>query len=276
MRDPGVNAFASLQRFVCEAIRRDSSRVDGALDEQISRLIAPSERGLSPVERIEIYREQFWIRHISNLEEDYPTLGWVVGAPAFRDLAAQYLHAFPPSGWNLEHLGRDLPSFLRIARPSSSQLEYDAARLDWAFMEAFGAPDAPPFDDRVLATGTDDAWPSARIRFHPSVRTLALSHPVQHLRDLLQRGESPQRPPLQSTHVVVWRDPACYLRSAVVEPRAFELLGALMADAPLGEACERLATSQGEGADTEDIGQHIARWFQDWRANSWLSAVHFA
>jgi Putative DNA-binding domain len=271
----GVTSLAFLQRFVSDAIRRRSSNLDSEVDGRISELIAPSTRGMSPADRIEIYREQFWLRHISNLEEDYPTLGWVLGAAAFREVAADYLQAFPPRSWNLERLGQDLPSFLVFAQPSPSALACDAAQLDWAFMEAFGALDAPPFDDSVLAAAAEDTWPSARILFHPSVRALGLSYPVQSLRDSVQRRESPQRPPPRESHVVVWRDPASYLRSVVVERNAFELLRALMAGVPLGAACERVATSGGDGADADEIGRHIARWFQEWRANAWLSAVHF-
>jgi hypothetical protein len=99
---------------------------------------------------------------------------------------------------------------------------------------------------------------------------------VHSFRDSIQRGESPQLPPPQESHVVVWRDPACYLRSVAVERDAFGLLSALMSDVTLGAACERVATSGSEGADFSEVGGNIARWFQEWRANGWLAAVHFA
>jgi hypothetical protein len=271
-----VNSLQSLQRFVSDAIRRRSSDLDGELGARVSDLIMPSPRGMSPADRIEIHREQFWLRHVSNLEEDYPTLGRVLGGLAFREVAGDYLHVFPPRGWNLERLGKDLPSFLASARPNPSRLACDAAHLDWAFMEAFAARDVPSFDDRVLATAAEDAWPGAQVRFHPSLQALAMSHAVHSLRESIQRGESQDLPPRSETYVVVWRDPAFYLRSVAIERDAFHLLRALMENVTLGAACERVAASRGEGADVDEIGRHIARWFQEWRANGWLAAVQFA
>jgi hypothetical protein len=227
---------------------------------------------MTAAERVEIYREQFWLRHLSNLEEDYPTLACVIGAAALRELATDYLCAFPPSTWNLERLGKDLPSFLARAHPEHSELAVDAARLDWAFMEAFGAPDAPPFDDRALASTPEDAWPGVRVVFHPSLSPLALAYPVHELREAIQRGASPHRPAPSDTRLVVWRDPGCYLRSAPVEPQAFDLLCALRDGAPLGEACEQIAAADPAKMEAE-LGPRIAGWFQQWTASAWVSAV---
>jgi hypothetical protein len=263
----------TLQHVLCEAVRSPSPGTDHGVADRAAALVAPSHRGMTAAERVEVYREQFWLRHLSNLEEDYPTLRWAIGAAPLRELAAEYLRAFPPRAWNLERLGQDLPSFLKRAHPEHGELALDAARLDWAFMEAFGAPDAPPFDDRLLASTPEDAWPGARIVFHPSLGALALSHAVHTLRDAIQSGATQlQRPAPSDTRLVVWRDRACYLRNAAIEPLAFELLCALRDGAPLGEACERAAASDPTRNEAE-LGPRIAGWFQEWTANGWVAAV---
>ncbi len=269
-----MTSLASLQRAIAQAVRQREG-LGAPLRDEIEGLVTPSLRGVSASDRLEIYREQFWLRHLSNLGEDYPTLQWVLGASAFRNLATEYLRAFPPRTWNLERLGEDLPSFLALERTGELPLALDAVRLDWAFMEAFAAPDVPPFNDQVLVTASEDAWPGARIVFHPSVRPLVLSHPVHLLRDCIQRGESPSTPALADTHLIVWRDAACYLRTVVVEPPAFELLSALRAEVPLGAACERLAGPPGSGSTATELGPAIAGWFRQWTENAWVSAVHF-
>jgi hypothetical protein len=228
---------------------------------------------MQPADRLEIYREQYWLRHLSNLEEDYPTFRWVVGDTAFRELASECLQAFPPRTWNLERLGQDLPPFVE-GRGYPLPLALDAVRLDWAFMEAFAAPDAPPFDDRVLVAAPEEAWPSARIAFHPSLRPVALSHPVHRLRESIQRGESPERPAPQVARVVVWRDPACHLRAVAIEQLAFELLSTLRSGVALGVACERVAAAL-EPTDVASLGRSISQWFQEWTASAWLSSVRF-
>jgi hypothetical protein len=269
-----MTSLDSLQRALSEAVRSQSSpQQDDASGARLAGLVAPSPRGMTPAQRVEVYREQFWLRHLNNLEEDYPTLAWVIGGAAFRALATEHLRAFPPRTWNLERLGQDLPSFLARTHPEHADLARDAANLDWAFMEAFGAPDVPPFDDRLLASTPEDAWPGARLLFHPSVSALALSHPVHEVRDILLRGGEPQQPPLCDTRVVVWRDRDCYLRATTVEPQAFELLNALRAGEPLGEACERVAAAA--NLDATEFGPRVAGWFQQWTSNTWVSAVRF-
>ena len=52
--------------------------------------IAANER-LSSVERLEIYRVQFWLRHTSSLVEDFPGLCGVIGQSAWERLVEGYL-----------------------------------------------------------------------------------------------------------------------------------------------------------------------------------------
>jgi hypothetical protein len=263
--------LADVQRRVTDAVQRPSSPTADA--PRAEELLLPSARGMTPAQRLDVYREQFWSRHLASLADDYPTLTWVIGgAGSFRDLAADYLRARPPSTWDLQRLGADLPAFVAgHARWRDEPLARDAARVDWAFMEAFDAADAPPFDPRVLASTPEDAWPGARVALHPSLRFLALGSPVHELRDALKRGAPVTRPAAAITHAVVWRDPSCFLHAASVEPLAFELLVALSGGAPLGEACE--AVARAGAADVTELGDKLGAWFQHWTASAWISAV---
>lgn len=272
----GERDLGELQRFVSDVVRGATLiGSDAALTAQAGALISPSPSGMAPHERLEVYREQFWLRHLNSIDEDFPTLTWVVGGPvAFRGLATGYLRACPPRTWDLQRLGIDLPSYLAgDARWGHDPLARDAARLDWAFMEAFDAPDSPPFDPRVLASTPEDAWPGARIDLHASLRLLSLGHPVHDLREALSAGAAVERPGAASTHLVIHRDPACFLRAVAVEPLAFELLETLRGGVPLGEACEAAArTSQ---RDPLEIGDKLGGWFQQWTAGGWIRAVRF-
>jgi hypothetical protein len=268
-----LKSLISLQRALTDAIRSASTGPAVDVDTPVENEVAPSARGMQPAERLGIYREQFWQRHVSNLQEDYPTFTWVVGDATFREIAADYLRAFPPRTWNLERLGQDLPSFAE-GTAHQPPLAVAAARLDWAFMEAFAAPDVARFDDRVLADAPEDAWPGARIAFHPSLRALALSHPVHRLRQAIQRGEPPERPAPEATHVVVWRDRDLHLKVVAIEAPAFELLDNLRAGVALGAACERVAAAR-EPADIASLERSISQWFQRWTANAWLASVRF-
>jgi hypothetical protein len=228
---------------------------------------------MSPAQRLEVYREQFWLRHVPSLQDDYPTLAWTVGGSAsFRALAVEYLEACPPCTWDLQRLGENLPTYVESHAPwSENGLARDAARLDWAFMKAFDAPDAPPLDPRMLSANPPEDWSLARIVFHPSLSVLSLAHPVHELRDALQRGVLPACS-AGDTSVAVWRDTGCVIRAAALEPLARELLLALFAGTQLGEACEAVACS---ATDHSDIDRRVSSSFQGWTASGWVIGLRF-
>jgi hypothetical protein len=235
---------------------------------------------MTPEQRVEVYREQYWLRHLKNLDEDYPTVRWVLGTLSFHQLAREYLVERPPRTWDLQRLGADLPAFMAgQPRWNDRLLAVDAAALDWAFVEAFDAADAPPFDPLVLATTSDDAWSSALVVFHPSLRTLSLGYPVPELREAAQRAapaDEPRAalgelPRAEATHVVVARDGRCYLKATVIDPSAFRLLEALRLGARLGDACVAIAGASEGGLP--ELGEQVSRWFQQWTASGWVSAV---
>lgn len=270
----GDRSLEALQGFLAGAIRSDRELASCPdLAASASLLVAPGVRSLDALARLEIYREQYWLRHLSNLGDDFPTLAWVVGSTAFREIAVAYLKSHPPRTWDLQRLGASLPAFLNELTPwSADSLVRDAALLDWAFMEAFDAPDAGPLDLQALAEAPQDAWPSMRIEVHPAVRRILLGHPAHELRDAVRRGEARDRPAPAATPVVVWRDPRCFLHATAVEPMAFELLGELARGAPLGAACESVASAHPD--PSADFGERVSAWFQRWTAEGWVSAVH--
>jgi hypothetical protein len=274
--EPELKALDVLQRLVTDAVRRTSPIADDEdLVRRVEALVAPGPRGMKPAERLDVYREQFWLRHLPSLREDYPTLVWAVGSGVFSGLVTEYLRVYPPRVWNLQELGADLPAYVLDHAPwSGDPIAVDAARLDWAFMEAFDAPDAPLFDPRVLAATPEDAWMGARVVLHPSLRALELAYPLYELREALKRGEARERPAARASQWVVWRDAAAALHAAEVPRLAFELLTTLKAGVLLGEACERLERSLPK-ADASELSAHVSQWFQEWTARGWVSAVQF-
>jgi hypothetical protein len=229
---------------------------------------------MTPLERLDVYREQYWFRHWASLAEDFPTVAWLLGGRAsFDALATAYLTAVPPATWDLQRLGEGLPRYLATTTPWSERAALvDAALLDWAYVRAFDAPDAAPFDVRTLANAPDDAMPRATLSFHPALQLLALDHSVQATRrDLVLDGD-PAAPSETRSFVAVWRDDACRLRDADVEPEAFQLWTALSEGRPLGEACEAVARTLVPQA-AEAFEQKVAQWFQDWTTRGWITHV---
>ena len=266
-------ALEEMQAFFATAIRQsvEVAQQRGG-QAQASRFIGKNSR-LSAAAQLEIYREQFWLRHIGALEEDFVTIHHLLGHAGFTTLVERYLEAHPPVDFSLRDLGAKLPRFVE-SHPEygTDPLLVDCARLEWAFVDAFDAPDAAPLDPASIAAIPEDAWAAARLSLHPSVQRVALFHPTHDFRAAIRAGEDPPRPPPASTHVVVYRGPES-LHYVEIEPLAFDLLARLASGETLGEAGEGVAGgAAGEDAAAE-LEAKIAGWFQFWTASGWVSTV---
>lgn len=271
----GTPPLADLQRYVTVAVRRTSPLgSDAQAADDVGRRVLAGPRGMTPVERLDIYREQFWLRHLANLAEDFPTLSWALGGrAAFEKLAIGYLTACPPKTWDLQRLGERVAEYVASERPwRDAPFLADAARIDWAYVLAFDAPDVSPIDVHVLASTPEDAWPLATIGFHPSLSPLSLRHPAHASRRAIMVGEAAARPAPASTVVAVWRDASCCIRDAEIDPGAFKLLTELAAGRPLGEACESLTRTL-EPREASALGARVTEWFQEWTARGWVATI---
>lgn len=116
------------------------------------------------------------------LEETYPRTHLLIGPEAFHRIAETHLKNPERLREPLATIGRDLA--LLLNGPMR-----DLARLEWAWLEAHGAADAPPFDLHAIADFSAEQVAGAMIRLHPAARLV----PVHHS---LYFDETAVRPPL--------------------------------------------------------------------------------
>ena len=266
------NDLSALQRLVADAALRERPlRDDPEMTSRASAAIREGAR-MSSVEQLDVYREQFWARHVHSLEDDFAIARHFVGPTIFFELVAAYFAAFAPSSFDLRGLGAKLPEFAASRAPfMDDALLRESMRFDWAFMQAFDAPAGTPFDPATISGASEEAWPRATIAFDPSLRPLALAWPLHETRAAIRNAQSPERPTPRATFVVVHRG-AEFLHCTEIEPMAFALLEALRGGAELGAACEAVAKAHGV-SDANELGPKVGAWFQQWTANAWVSAV---
>jgi hypothetical protein len=267
-------ALSDVQAHIGKALVRTAPiDDDAALADATRRIVAPGVR-LSPVQQLEIYREQFWLRHIGAMKEDFVTLHHLLGQDGFRVLSERYLAAHPPASFTLRDLGDRFADFVRTSEPwASDPLLHDCARLEWAFVEAFDAKDAPPLDPVSIAEAPEEAWGNAKVVLHPSVHLVAMAFPAHVFRAEVRDEKKPKRPAPAATHVVVYRGPEKLMYIAI-EPLAFELLARLAKGVPLAAACEEAAAEAGV-SDAAELETKVGAWFQAWAAYGWVSRVEF-
>src|SRR5690349_14811454 len=86
---------------------------------------------LSPVEKLEIYRRQFWLRHTASLLKDFPGLAGVLGRRDWERLVEDYLDEVIPTSWTLRDLGSRMPAHVE----RSDWLPHHRLCIDMAGLE---------------------------------------------------------------------------------------------------------------------------------------------
>ncbi len=264
-----------MQRALAEVLRGESPVASVIESTALADGIADGNERLTPAMQLEIYREQFFLRHLDVLREDFRSLAYLLGDEAFESLAKAYSSAFPPRSFTLRDLGADLVRFV-ATMPSWAEdaLLADLARVEWAFVACFDASSAPALDLLDLVGVCDDAWPFARVVLQPTVQRLSLRHAAHGYRLAIRNGEADlDRPAAKPSKVIVFRGPAA-LQCLDLEPDAYALLAELARGTPLGDACERVAAFFGvsEAASQEKVGS----WFQQWTTLGLISRVELA
>jgi hypothetical protein len=259
----------SMQTYFAKAIQAGPRDVQ-ATDPAITAAVVAGNARLSADAQLEIYREQFWLRHVNALVEDFATLHHLLGHDGFQRLCEDYLAAHPPTDFSLRDLGAKLPAFVESHSPyREDRLLADCARIEWAFVDAFDAPDAPPLDVSMLATLPEESWALLRLELHPSLQRVSLAYPADDLRAQVKAGEDAPRPEPEARCVAVYRGPDA-LQYVEIEPLAQALLDRLAKGATLGAACDDVATTE---AITQVLEARIGEWFQLWAARGWISRI---
>ena len=215
-----------------------------------------STSGLAATDRIAIYAEMYFARLRDVLAEDFEKTAAALGPQRFSEVARAYLAARPSEHPSVRHVGRCLADFLRSRPPADAPLWVpDLARLEWARVDVFDAPDAPPIGMDHLRTLPETEWPAAPLRAIPALKVVESDWPLHTIwRD---GGDVPAA----RTTLRVWRQDGAVYHCAV-DPLERAALERLRAGACFGEICETLADLDPAEAPTE-AGALLARWIED-------------
>lgn len=231
---------------------------------------------LSPVEQLEIYRVQFWLRHTNSLLDDYPGVSGILGQAAWERLVESYLTTFSPTSWTLRDLGDRFAAHIATQPETPHQaLCEDMAKLEWMYTELFDAADAPRLDASKIASMSEDAWHTARMIFAPAFRLLQVRYPVADLRRQLREAKADAAPiaipSAESQNLVLYRNHERRLYHRQVSAAAFRMLTHLNAGVALVPAAERTVEEMPQCE--EEVQSQVGAWFQDWGARGFIIDV---
>lgn len=269
-QDAPSEPLDELQRSVARFVR--SRRTLRALPEALdfANAAVAQQARLSPVEQLEIYRQQFWLRHTAALLEDFPGVAGIVGQRDWERLCEEYLEREVLEGFDLAELGRAFPE--HVASRSwleARELSADMARLEWAYVVAFGAEDMAPLSPAKIAQVPDEAWETVKLVLSPSLTLLKVTYPVVALRRrLLEADHDPVALPEPEPSLLAVYRRDLSTRVEALEAPAFALLEALSAGAALLEALERVAALT--RTPLEALGNKLEGWFSAWAKNGMI------
>jgi hypothetical protein len=232
-----------------------------APETELVELIPPRPK-LAPAERLDVYVGMYFHRLLDVLREDYPRSAAILGEASFEALVRAYLTAHPSQHPSVRHLGGELPAFLAANPPSDTPaFVADLARLEWARIEVFDAPDTKPLTLAHLEQVPAEQQAAQQLALIPAFELLSLDWPVHKA----WAAEPNAVPDLvaERTLLRVWRrDFAVYhARVDALEEAALRPLtrGASFAD--VCEAVAERATSEEEAATT--AASLLLRWLED-------------
>src|SRR5688572_337502 len=126
-----MGELAELQNWMASLLVRRRALPKDAEVTRAAVAYATGNDRLLPVDQVEIYREQYWLRHTASLVEDFPGLGGILGQRAWERLVEEYLVAFPPETYTLRDLGQRVPAFIESCEwLEHRELCRDMARLE--------------------------------------------------------------------------------------------------------------------------------------------------
>lgn len=217
---------------------------------------------LAPAQRLEIYAGMYRARLVDVLREDYPRTLAHLGDDAFRAQVERYVAQHPSTHPSVRHLGSRFADFLARQGAAPPWLA-DLARLEWARVEVFDAPDAEPLRLADLKSVSPADWPALRLRPIPACLVLESPWPVH---ELWTAGDVDSSRPLpdgpRPTAIRVWREgfSVSHVAMGEVEHQAFMLLRRGEA---FSQLCAALEDRLEPDAAAREVGGLLMRWLED-------------
>ena len=205
---------------------------------------------LTPVEQIEVYRNQYRLRLYDAVAEEVPGVVHLLAEQA-EDTIRAYLADHPSESWTLNDVAKALVPWLEARGAPSAQVEM--ARLDRAVQGGFTAAPGEPIEVTQLST-------MPMLELQPHVTLIHATHNIHLVRSAVVSGRDvPDLVPGDFTIVVFRR--GIKMRHWVLDPAMFFILDGIGRGEHLGAIVERLVA---DGLVTPpELAQRIAGWFRD-------------
>ncbi|MFK7794564.1 MAG: putative DNA-binding domain-containing protein [Gammaproteobacteria bacterium] len=155
-------------------------------------LLSICEQGnLKPSERIEIYRTNVRLLHVSVLMSVYPICEKILGSDYFKQIAKTYVQKNPSKSFDLNQYGDGFPAFLQKLieqRAELTDFQYlaDLAQLEWQIQEVYFSADNIKLDMTEFQSACAAQAGEMNFSLQASVSVFASEYPIAELWEMHQ------------------------------------------------------------------------------------------
>lgn len=241
-------------------INKDGIR-SKTIQEDVEVLILPN-KDLNPVERIQIYNQQYWYRLISIMQEEYPALRHILKIDVFNELVISFLQKHPSEFYSLNHLSDHFPSFLReFYKENDRNKILDLVDFEYAYIRAFDLKNEDVLIPSELTAEEQANLERKPIRLQNTVALFEHDYDFLSYRDEVYHDDDEEIFPT----LVRKRNFNCVYRrhnsvlDEILSESEFILLSQFKEDISIATALENVQEKLSE----EDFTK-IQSWFQKW------------
>ncbi len=231
-------------------------------DRLAGQLRPPGEQ--QAIQRLDIYRNAYFIRLERALAHDFPISEQVLGQSAFARMAGEYVLAQPSQFPSLRNLGHGFAMWLRVRAGTAVA---DLADIEWAVMLVFDGPDCIPAETNRMEAFAPNDWAKLNITLVPSLTLLLLVSNADNV--WRERGQGSKLEKTSSRWIAVSRGEKFRPRLDILDSTSFAVLDAIWKEPRLAVVSERLAQQE----DPEKVPQQVAEALHTALVHNWVATV---
>ncbi len=252
-----ISQLRKLQTDFCEFL------MHGRYEDQIAaQLRSPSKR--QAVQRLDIYRNGYFIRLEKALAHDFPIRARVLGQSAFARVAGEYVLAHPSQYPSLRNIGHGFADWLRVHAGNAIA---DLVDIEWAIMTVFDGPDGTTVKSDRMDAFPATSWANMCVTLVPTLTLLSLTSNADDV--WRERGEGRKLEKALSRCIAISRSEQLRPILYSLDATSFAVLDALWKEPRLAIISARLA----QGQDSENVPELVAKALHIAFANNWVAAV---
>ncbi len=252
-----VLRLKQLQAEFCDFILHGRNQ-----DQLAEQLCSPNEQ--ESVQRLDVYRDAYFIRLEAALAHDFPVCERILGQTEFARQAGDYVVAQPSASPSLRNLGDGFAAWLQAHAAAAIA---DLADIEWAAMRVFDGPNSVPVDASAILTLAPEDWAALSVDLVPTLSLLSLTSNADEVwRD---RRDETELKSAAAKSIAISRNEEFQPNLTVLDDSVFTVLQALGKESSLAAVSEHLATKE----DAETVPQLLAKALLTAFAHNWVADV---